>query len=124
MKNTTNYGLKKPETTDLYDIEDFNDNADVVDAKLKELEDNKAENEHSHDVSDINNFPSSMPPSSHTQAASTITAGTLGGAVVANASAVAALETSQIRNISVGTTELVAGTSTLACGDFYAMLEV
>ena len=37
----------------------------------------------------------------HTQAASTITAGTLGGQVVANATATAALSTSQIRNISL-----------------------
>ena len=39
MKLTTNYGLKKPEGTDVVNIDDFNDNADVLDAKVKNLED-------------------------------------------------------------------------------------
>ena len=39
MKLTTNYGLKKPEGTDVVNIDDFNDNADVLDAKVKILED-------------------------------------------------------------------------------------
>lgn len=42
MKNTPNYGLKKPEETDLYNIEHFNTNSDILDAKLKELADSKA----------------------------------------------------------------------------------
>lgn len=79
---------------------------------------------HKHTTSEISDFPSSMPPSSHNQAASTITAGTLGGAVVANASAVATLGTKQVRNMYAGTTEMVAGTSELACGDIYVQLEV
>ena len=33
--NTTNYGLKKPATSDFYNIADFNGNADIVDAQLK-----------------------------------------------------------------------------------------
>lgn len=41
MKYTNNYNLKKPGITDIVDIEDFNYNADVVDAKIKEVE-NKA----------------------------------------------------------------------------------
>lgn len=105
MKNTTNYGLKKPEPTDLYDIQDLNANADTIDTKLKELEDNKAESE-------------------HLQSASTVTAGTFGGAVVANASTVANLGTKQVRNIYAGTTEMVAGTSTLPAGDIYVQLKV
>lgn len=38
MKTTSNYGLKKPEKTDFALIEDLNANADIIDAKLKELE--------------------------------------------------------------------------------------
>ena len=36
MKYTTNYTLKKPEGTDKVSIQDFNDNADTIDAKIKE----------------------------------------------------------------------------------------
>ena len=79
---------------------------------------------HKHTKSEITDFPTSMTPTAHNQSASTITAGTLGGAVVANASAVTNLGNKQVRNIYIGTTEMVAGTSSLACGDFYAMLEV
>ncbi|AZV57918.1 hypothetical protein [Clostridium sp. AWRP] len=35
MKKTANYGLKKPEGTDVVDIQNFNDNADIIDAELK-----------------------------------------------------------------------------------------
>ena len=38
MKNTSNYGLNKPETTDYYNVEYQNENMDVIDAKLKELD--------------------------------------------------------------------------------------
>ena len=39
MNTTTNYGLKKPESTDFYDIDDFNYNSDKIDAELvKKLE--------------------------------------------------------------------------------------
>ena len=38
MQKTTNYGLKKPELTDFYKVEDFNYNADLIDTKLKEFE--------------------------------------------------------------------------------------
>lgn len=41
MKNTTNYKLKKPEGTDVVNVEDFNANADIIDGKLKELETNE-----------------------------------------------------------------------------------
>ena len=39
MKFTENFKLKKPEQTDSYNVEDFNENADVVDAKLKKFAD-------------------------------------------------------------------------------------
>lgn len=61
--------------------------------------------------------------SSHNQAASTISAGTLGGQVLANASAVTTLGTAQIRNIYAGTSDMTAGTSTLKAGDIYIVYE-
>ena len=33
MQTTANYGLKKPEGTDVVDIQNFNDNADIIDAE-------------------------------------------------------------------------------------------
>ena len=39
MEYTQNYNLKKPAEEDFYDVKDFNDNADIIDEKLKEIED-------------------------------------------------------------------------------------
>lgn len=36
MEYTQNYNLKKPEQDDFYNVEDFNENADIIDQKLKE----------------------------------------------------------------------------------------
>lgn len=36
MQTTVNYGLKKPEGTDVVNVNDFNANADIIDGKLKE----------------------------------------------------------------------------------------
>lgn len=58
--------------------------------------------------------------SSHNQAASTITAGTLGGKVVANA-AVATLTDKQVRNIYAGTSNMTASKTALTSGDIYVM---
>jgi len=38
--NTTNYNLIKPEESDFYNINDFNTNADLIDAALKSISDN------------------------------------------------------------------------------------
>ena len=38
MKLTTNYSLKKPEGSDVVNIDDFNYNADTIDTKLKAVE--------------------------------------------------------------------------------------
>ena len=35
MLLTSNFGLKKPEATDPVDVQDFNDNADIIDTELK-----------------------------------------------------------------------------------------
>ena len=39
MKYTGNYNLKKPEGSDVVNIEDFNDNADIIDQALKAHDD-------------------------------------------------------------------------------------
>lgn len=39
MQKTANYGLNKPDQTDFYEIGDFNENMDIIDSKLKEVED-------------------------------------------------------------------------------------
>ncbi|MBO8435126.1 MAG: phage tail protein, partial [Tyzzerella sp.] len=36
---TENFRLKKPEPEDFYDIEDFNGNMDILDSKVKSLDD-------------------------------------------------------------------------------------
>ena len=41
MQNTKNYGLRKPEARDFYDVEDQNTNMDLIDEKLKEIDDGK-----------------------------------------------------------------------------------
>ena len=35
MEYTPNYELKKPEQDDFYNVEDFNENADIIDQALK-----------------------------------------------------------------------------------------
>ena len=37
MKLTTNYGLKKPDASDIVNIDDFNYNADAIDTAIKEV---------------------------------------------------------------------------------------
>lgn len=83
----------------------------------------KANTSHTHTKSQITDFPTSMTPTAHNQAASTITAGTLGGQVLANASATATLTTAQVRNITVNNVDLVAGTTPLVTGSIYILYE-
>ena len=42
LKTTDNYGLKKPEATDSYNVDDFNENADKIDELLKQFYERKA----------------------------------------------------------------------------------
>lgn len=42
--NTENYGLVKPDDEDFYNVEDFNGNADKIDAALKVLADAMGDN--------------------------------------------------------------------------------
>ena len=39
MQNTTNYNLNKPDQTDQYNIEHFNENSDILDSNLKRIDD-------------------------------------------------------------------------------------
>lgn len=50
MQSTTNYGLNKPEGADIYNIDDFNTNADIVDAELKKSADHIANVDNPHNV--------------------------------------------------------------------------
>ena len=61
--------------------------------------------------------------SSHKQAASTITAGTLAGKVVANATAVKTLGDAQVRNIWAGTADISEVENSLKEGDIYLRYE-
>lgn len=45
MELTENYGLKKPDENDFYNVEDMNENMDKIDAELK----NRANKSHTHD---------------------------------------------------------------------------
>ena len=103
MKETANFGLKKPEENDFYDVNTQNDNMDTIDRVMHELNEKQ-----------INE---------HTQSASTITEGTFAGKVVGNATAVANLGEKQFRNIYAGTAELTSGTSALPTGDIYIQYE-
>jgi len=51
VQYTSNYNLKKPEGTDIVNIDDLNDNTDFLDQKLKEVE-NKADNAPPNSVND------------------------------------------------------------------------
>ena len=50
MTYTANYSLKKPETNDYVSPAAFNENADVIDAKLKEHDDHAAAKDNPHEV--------------------------------------------------------------------------
>ena len=65
----------------------------------------------------------SRTPTAHNQAASTISAGTLAGRVQANATAAATLANAQVRDITISTTDLTAGTSALSTGAVYIVYE-
>lgn len=78
---------------------------------------------HTHAWGSITGKPGSFQPAAHTHAAADVSAGTLGGRVLANASAVTTLGTAQVRNIRAGTADLTAGSSSLATGEIYFVYE-
>lgn len=84
MKYTDNLKLKMPDSTDFYNVQDFNDNADVIDKAVQEVKDNqsnidaalrekanttdveealkgKSDTGHKHTVANITDFPESIP---------------------------------------------------------------
>ena len=68
MKLTTNYSLKKPEGSDVVNIDDFNYNADIIDANLSDLDKrvyNSTGYQHSNDITLLNGtyYPSWAEPS-------------------------------------------------------------
>lgn len=55
MSTTTeNYGLKKPEQEDFYNIDDFNENADIIDTQLKTLSDEVKKAAQNDEVTQVN----------------------------------------------------------------------
>ena len=67
-------------------------------------------------------IPGTAAPTAHNQAASTITAGTFPATDI-KAKTGTDYTTARIRNIQASTTDLTAGTSTLASGDIYLVYE-
>ncbi len=91
-----------------------------IKAALSELYAGKS---HSHAWGAITGKPETFPAVAHTHSAADVSAGTLGGRVLANASAVTTLGTAQVRNIRAGTADLTAGSSSLATGEIYFVYE-
>lgn len=89
---------------------------DGVKSSIQTQLDDKAVSGHTHNYA----------ASTHTHAASQVTAGTLGGKVVANASAVETVTDKQVRNIFANTIEATSGSafSGLSNGDIYLQYEM
>ena len=82
----------------------------------------KANTSHTHTKSQITDFPTTMTPTAHNQAASTITAGTFAGQVVAPAGT--EYTTARIRNVAFTTTDPgVNASSTLPNGSILIVYE-
>ena len=97
----------------------------VLDSELTEALAGKADSVHTHSTDQVTGLDTALAGkanSSHTHAASQITSGTFSAQVNANATAVANLGTSQIRNIHAGTSDIGAG-SPLPTGDVYLFYE-
>jgi hypothetical protein len=93
---------------------------------LSESLSGKADKVHTHGLSDVTGLDealSAKADKSHKHAASDIQAGALGGKVVANTTAAAALAEAQVRNIKAQTANLTAGTSPLANGEVVLVYE-
>lgn len=71
----------------------------------------------------VTSKPTSFTPTSHNQAASTITAGTFAGQVKASTTAVSSLGDFQLRDIKASTTDITAGTTALTSGYIYVVYE-
>ena len=78
----------------------------------------KANGNHTHTPASIG-----AAATSHNQGANTITAGTLGGQVKANTSAMTSIDKAQVRDIYAGLSDMTAGSSSLATGTLYFVYE-
>ena len=97
----------------------------VLDSELTEALAGKANSSHTHNMTDVTGLETALAgkaDSSHAHSPSQITSGTFSAQVNANATAVANLGTSQIRNIHAGTSDIGAG-SPLPTGDVYLFYE-
>lgn len=80
MQTTPNYGLKKPEGTDLVDIDVLNSNMDILDTQVKAVSTAAAGAMPSTwrpAWGDVTGKPGTFPPSAHQHGAGDITSGTL-----------------------------------------------
>lgn len=115
---TTNYNFKKPLPNEYARPNDFNDNFDSLDTKLKT-------------VSDDATPDAALSPTSEKSVQNKIikaaldtkldkSGGAMTGALTAKSPAVAV---NGVRNIKAGTADLTAGSSALATGDTYFVYE-
>ena len=144
---TSNYGFKKPKSNEYARPDDFNDNWDSLDEKLKNIEENAASEsaplKHTHNASDINagtldaaRLPVVPVDKGGTGATTAEQARTNLGAASADHThtpeaigAAAASHTHTPESIGAapaytyGTTDLTAGSSPLATGTLYFVYE-
>lgn len=93
--------------------------------KTAEADKKYAAASHTHTTAQVTGLDGALAgkaSSVHTHDASQVTAGTLAGSVVANATGVANLGTKQVRNIYAGTSDIGAGAA-LPAGDIYLVYE-
>lgn len=77
-----------------------------------------APKEHTHTKSQITDFPTSMTPTAHNQAASTITTGTF-NSTATYAKSGTDYTTYRIRNVAANTSAMTAGSTSLSSGNIY-----
>ena len=97
----------------------------MLNSELTEALAGKANSVHTHNMTDVTGLETALAgkaASNHAHSPSQITSGTFSAQVNANATAVANLGTSQIRNIHAGTSDIGAG-SPLPTGDVYLFYE-
>jgi hypothetical protein len=126
---TNNYKLTKPEQTDFYNVDDFNDNMDIIDGELKKAEEHTTDS-NVHVTAEEKKAWNNATPKEHTHKATDINEGTLsidrlptipvnkGGTGATNAATAL-----QNLGITAGTEELEAGVSELPTGNIYFVYE-